>query len=178
MQLNYQKAFLQNTIVKNAFIQNTIIMRQINLIVIHCSATKENHPFTLQSLEASHRKRGFNGIGYHYYIRQSGEVINTRPLSRIGAHAKGYNRNSIGICYEGGLDKNGKPKDTRTRAQREALRQLVNELLAHFPGCKVCGHRDLSPDLNRNGKIEPREWTKLCPCFDVASDIVKLVKPR
>ena len=89
-------------------------MRQINLIIIHCSATKENHPFTLQALETSHRKRGFNGIGYHYYIRQFGEVINTRPLSRIGAHAKGYNRNSIGICYEGGLDKDGKPKDTRT----------------------------------------------------------------
>ncbi len=98
-------------------------MRQINLLVIHCSATKENQPFTLQALEASHRKRGFNGIGYHYYIRQSGEVINTRPLSRIGAHAKGHNRNSIGICYEGGLDKNGKPKDTRTPEQHAALRQ-------------------------------------------------------
>ena len=65
-------------------------MRQINLLIIHCSATKESQPFTLQALEASHRKRGFNGIGYHYYIRQSGEVINTRPLSRIGAHVKGY----------------------------------------------------------------------------------------
>ena len=85
-------------------------MRQINLLIIHCTATKENHPFTLQALEASHRKRGFNGIGYHYYIRKSGEVVNTRPLSRIGAHAKGYNRNSIGICYEGGLDKDGNPK--------------------------------------------------------------------
>ena len=146
-------------------------MRQINLIIIHCSATKENHPFTIQALETSHRKRGFNGIGYHYYIRQSGEVINTRPLSRIGAHAKGYNRYSIGICYEGGLDKDGKPKDTRTPEQRAALRQLVNELLLRFPGCKVCGHRDLSPNLNRNGKVEPREWIKQCPCFDVATEL-------
>ena len=156
---------------KNAFIQDTIIMRQINLIVIHCSATKENQPFTLQALEASHRKRGFYGIGYHYYIRQSGEVINTRPLSRIGAHAKGHNRYSIGICYEGGLDKDGKPKDTSTPEQRAALRRLVNELLARFPGCKVCGHRDLSPDLNHNGKIEPYEWTKQCPCFDVVTEL-------
>ena len=145
-------------------------MRQINLLNIHCSATKENQPFTLQALEVSHRKRGFNGIGYHYYIRQNGEVINTRPLSRIGAHAKGYNRNSIGICYEGGLDKDSKPKDTRTPEQRAALRQLVNELQIRFLGCKVCGHRDLSPDLNRNGKVGPREWTKQCPCFDVATD--------
>ena len=58
-------------------------MRQINLLVIHCSATKENQPFTIQALETTHRKRGFNGIGYHYYIRQSGEVIKTRPLSRM-----------------------------------------------------------------------------------------------
>ena len=146
-------------------------MRQINLLVIHCSATKENQPLTIQALETSHQKRGFNGIGYHYYIRQSGEVINTRPLNRIGAHSKGYNRYSIGICYEGGLDKNGKPKDTRTPEQRAALRRLVNELLIRFPGCKVCGHRDLSPDLNHNGKVEPDEWTKQCPCFDAATEL-------
>ena len=103
------------------------------------SATKENHPFTIQALENSHRKRGFNGIGYHYYIRQNGEVINTRPLSRIGAHAKGYIRNTIGICYEGGLDKDGKPKDTRTLEQRAALRRLIIELQLRFPGCKICG---------------------------------------
>ena len=146
-------------------------MRQINLLIIHCSATKENEPFTLQALEASHRKKGFNGIGYHCYIRKFGEVINTRPLSRIGAHAKEYNRNSIGICYEGGLDKDWNAKDTRTSEQRAAFRQLVKELLARFPGCKVFGHRDLSPDLNRNGKIEPHEWTKQCPCFDVTTEL-------
>ena len=97
--------------------------------------------------------------------------MNTRPLGRIGAHAKGYNRNSIGIWYEGGLDKDGKPKDTRTPEQRAALRRLIIELQLRFPGCKVCGHRDFSPDLNRNGKIEPHEWTKHCPCFDVATEL-------
>jgi len=146
-------------------------MRQINLLIIHCSATKEDQPFTLQALEISHRKRGFNGIGYHYYILKSGKVINTRPLSRIGAHAKGHNRTSIGICYEGGLDKDGKPKDTRTPEQRIALRQLVSELQKRFPGCKVCGHRDLSPDQKRNGMIEPYEWTKQCPCFNVVTEL-------
>ena len=146
-------------------------MRQINLLVIHCSATKENQSFTLQTLEALHRKRGFDGIGYHYYIHQSGGVVNTRLLGRIDAHAKGFNRNSIGICYEGGLDRDGKPKDTRTPEQRAAIHQLVNELLIRFPGCRVCGHRDLSPDLNRNGKIESNEWIKQCPCFDVATEL-------
>ena len=91
----------------------------------------------------------------HPTIRRS---INTRPLNRIGDHAKGYNLYSIGICYEGGLDKDGKSKDTRTPEQRAALRLLVDELLARFPGCKVCGHRDLSSDLNHNGKIDPHEW--------------------
>ena len=81
MQLNLQKAFLSEYNLQERFFLTQIIMRQVNLIVIHCSATKENHPFTIQALETSHRKRGFNGIGYHYYILQSGEVINTRPLS-------------------------------------------------------------------------------------------------
>ena len=81
-------------------------------------------------------------------------MVNTRPLSHIGAHAKGYNPNSIAICYGGDLDKDENPKDTRTPEQRTALRLLMNVLLVRFFGCKVCGHCDLSPDLNRNGKIE------------------------
>ena len=94
----------------------------------------------------------------------------TRPLERIGAHAKGFNAHSIGICYEGGLDCRGRPADTRTPAQRATLRQLVGQLQEKFPGCRVCGHRDLSPDLNGNGEIEPEEWIKQCPCFEVAKE--------
>ena len=119
-------------------------MRQINLLVIHCSATKENQPFALQALESSHRKRGFYGIGYHYYIRQSGEVINTRPLSRIGAHAKGYNRYSIGICYEGGLDKDGngnyritgRIKDMIIRGGENIYPREIEEFLYKLEGIK------------------------------------------
>ena len=81
-----------------------------------------------------------------------------------------YNANSIGICYEGGLDCRGRPADTRTPAQRATLRQLVGQLQEKFSGCRVCGHRDLSPDLNGNGEIEPEEWIKQCPCFDVAKE--------
>lgn len=147
------------------------LLRPIDLLVIHCSATRENRPFSVQALEASHRARGFNGIGYHYYIRQSGKVVNTRPLYRSGAHVKGHNRNSIGICYEGGLDRNGNPADTRTPEQRMALRQLVAKLCDRFPESKVCGHRDLSPDCNGDGRIDPHEWMKQCPCFDVATEL-------
>lgn len=146
-------------------------MRSINLIVVHCSATRANRALTTEELETIHRRRGFRGIGYHYYIRRDGTVVNTRPLELVGAHAKGHNAHSIGLCYEGGLDCNGKPADTRTPEQRSALRLLVYQLLKRFRNSYVCGHRDLSPDLNRNGEIEPEEWIKECPCFEVKKEL-------
>lgn len=145
-------------------------MRKIDLIVIHCSATRADRDFTEEDLEVCHRRRGFNGIGYHFYIRKNGEVKATRPLDRIGAHARGHNEHSIGICYEGGLDYCGRPADTRTDRQKHSLRVLILALQSDYPGCRVCGHRDLSPDLNGNGEIEPEEWVKQCPCFDVGRD--------
>lgn len=146
-------------------------MRMINLIVIHCSATKEGCDFTECDLEISHRRRGFNGAVYHYYIRKNGDVKPMRPVEVIGAHAQGYNNNSIGICYEGGLDNKGEAKDTRTEAQKKSLNALLNDLLLCYPDSKICGHRDLSPDLNGNGIIEPFEWIKECPCYDVTKEI-------
>jgi len=90
-------------------------------------------------------------------------------LERPGAHARGYNAHSVGICYEGGLNERGRPADTRTDFQKHSLRVLVMLLLRDYPGSRLCGHRDLSPDLNGNGEIEPEEWIKVCPCFDAAS---------
>ncbi|WP_210401130.1 N-acetylmuramoyl-L-alanine amidase, partial [Bacteroides sp. HMSC068A09] len=87
-------------------------MRTINLIVVHCSATQGNRMLSPEALDLMHRRRGFNGTGYHYYIRKDGTVHLTRPVERIGAHVKGFNANSIGICYEGGLDCRGRPADT------------------------------------------------------------------
>ena len=147
-------------------------MRQINHLVIHCSATREDCTLTPEALEAEHRRRGFRTTGYHYYIRRDGTTVRTRPLELVGAHVQGYNKHSIGICYEGGLDARGCPKDTRSPEQRAALRLLVAHLLRRFKGnVRVCGHRDLSPDLNGNGTVEPNEWLKACPCFDVGSEL-------
>ena len=87
-------------------------MRIINLIVVHCTATQGNRTLSPEALDLMHRRRGFNGTGYHYYIRKDGTVHLTRPVERIGAHAKGFNASSIGICYEGGLDCRGRPADT------------------------------------------------------------------
>lgn len=147
------------------------IVRNINLIVVHCSATKADRSLSVANLAYAHRLRGFNGIGYHFYIRRDGTVIPTRPVEVMGAHAKGFNRNSIGVCYEGGLDIQGLPADTRTCQQRAALKALIEQLQAVHGRCEVKGHRDLSPDLNRNGKVDPCEWIKQCPCFDVGSQL-------
>jgi len=141
-------------------------MRKISLIVIHCSATRVDCDFTAKDVDTAHRYRGFSCWGYHYYIRKSGEIEPMRDEDTVGAHARGYNAISLGVCYEGGLDSEGHPKDTRTPWQKHSLRVLILTLLRDYPGCRVCGHRDLSPDLNGNGEIEPEEWIKACPCFD------------
>ena len=146
-------------------------MRTINLIVVHCSATREDKCFTEHDLDVCHRRRGFNGVGYHFYIRKNGDIKSTRPLERIGAHSRGFNRESIGICYEGGLDVQGCPADTRTPEQCSALRLLVHQLLKRFRNnVRICGHRDLSPDRNGDGVVEPEEWVKECPCFEVSKE--------
>ena len=145
-------------------------MRKINYIVVHCSATREGCTLTSEALEAEHRRRGFRTTGYHYYIRRDGTVLGTRSLELPGAHCRGHNKYSIGICYEGGLDGHGSPADTRTPEQRAALKLLVHQLLETYPGSRVCGHRDLSPDRNGNGEIEPEEWIKACPCFEVKAE--------
>ena len=145
-------------------------MRKINYIVVHCSATREGCTLTSEALEAEHRRRGFRTTGYHYYIRRDGTVLGTRSLELPGAHCRGHNKYSIGICYEGGLDENGKAADTRTPRQKEALHHLVKELLQRYPEAKVVGHRDLSPDTNYNGIVDPWERIKECPCFEVSDE--------
>lgn len=146
--------------------------RMVDLIVIHCSATKETSRLTPLALDRMHRQRGFNGCGYHYYIERDGKINSMRPSEKVGAHARGYNAHSLGICYEGGLDKNGRAADTRTERQKVSLRALVKVLRQLYPTInRVVGHRDLSADRNGDGVITPDVWTKQCPCFDVASEL-------
>lgn len=145
-------------------------IRPIRYIVLHCSATREGRSLTPAALERMHRDRGFSRTGYHYYIRRDGTVHATRPLNVAGAHAKGHNAYSIGICYEGGLDRQGNPKDTRTPRQRAQLHRLVSRLREFYPSLPVYGHRDLSPDRNGDGTVDSSEWLKQCPCFDVAAE--------
>lgn len=146
----------------------------IRYIVVHCSATRLDRPYPVEALEHDHRLRGFQGAGYHFYILRAGNIIPLRPLDRIGAHALGYNRCSWGVCYEGGLSSEGKPEDTRTPAQRTALRQLLTRLHELAPRAEIVGHRDLSPDRNGDGKISPCEWVKACPSFDARREYASI----
>lgn len=146
------------------------VSRSITLIVVHCTATKVDADFTQKDLLRCHKARGMCMVGYHFYIRKDGFIWSTRPLEMVGAHCLGYNRESVGIAYEGGLDIQGLPADTRTPEQKHSLRVLIRTLKKMFPISRVCGHRDLSPDSNGNGVVEPSEWLKQCPCFEVATD--------
>lgn len=89
-------------------------MRKIDLIVLHCSATRTDRCYTEYDLITDHLRRGGSGAGYYYYIRKDGSIKSFRPVDKSGAHARGYNAHSIGVCYEGGLDTNGHSCDTRT----------------------------------------------------------------
>ena len=142
-------------------------MRKIDSIIVHCSATKAGQDFTAADIDRWHRERGFNGIGYHYVIRLDGKLEKGRDVSLTGAHCKGWNERSIGICYIGGLDENGRPADTRTNAQKRVLYQMIMDLQREYNILRVLGHRDTSPDLSGDGVIEPYEYVKACPCFDV-----------
>ncbi len=146
-------------------------MKKIDTIIIHCSATEEGKDFRAADIERWHLEQGYEMIGYNFVIDLDGTVEVGRPLTMTGAHCKGYNNHSIGICYVGGVDANGKPKDTRTLEQKEAMVQLVADLMEKYPGIMyILGHRDTSPDLNGDGKITPNEWIKACPCFEVKAE--------
>lgn len=141
--------------------------RNIRRIVIHCTATREGQDIDAATIRRWHLRQGWKDIGYHFVIGIDGEVERGRPEEIAGSHVRGFNTGSIGVVYVGGLDRQGKAKDTRTAAQQAAMAQLVRDLLARYPGADVVGHRDLSPDKDGDGVVERHEWLKDCPCFDV-----------
>ncbi len=132
-------------------------MRKINEIIVHCTATAAGKEVSVKQIDAWHRSCGYKSIGYHFVVTINGTVLTGRPVKEAGAHCKGHNAHSIGICYVGGIDSYGKPADTRTPAQREALRKKIDELKHEYPDATVHGHNEFS--------------TKACPCFDVKNDL-------
>ncbi len=133
-------------------------MRQINKIIIHCSATREGENIPVETIKDWHvNGRGWSDIGYHFYIDLYGEIHKGRDIAKIGAHCKGQNRNSIGICYCGGVEADGKtPKDTRLDCQKEALIAVLRTLKAMYPEAVIHSHRDYA--------------NKACPSFDATTE--------
>lgn len=108
-------------------------MRKIKEIILHCTATKAGQKLTVADIDRWHKARGFDCIGYHYVIYQDGSVHEGRPVSLCGAHCKGHNTFSVGVAYVGGVEDDGRtPKDTRTEAQKAALKKLVRELMTKY----------------------------------------------
>jgi len=128
--------------------------KNIKRIVIHCAATPEGKEFDVEDIRRWHKGQGWSDVGYHFVITLDGMVQRGRPESRTGSHVRGRNTGSIAICYIGGVDAAMKAKDTRTAAQKEAMKDLVQRLVAVYPKAKVLGHRD---------HIGVR---KACPSFD------------
>ena len=149
-------------------VESGLMMMQadsVRWLVIHCTATRSDRDYTEEQLLRDHRRRGFRTVGYHFYIRRSGIVTQHRCLLEVGAHCRPYNRCSIGICYEGGLDPQGRPKDTRTPQQKEQLLSLLVRLKQLFPQARVRGH------------CEMRGATpKACPCFLPSAEYAHLDK--
>lgn len=183
------------------------LTRQISLIVLHCSATPSGQPLgpadgsvpPHQVIDEWHRQRGFArgeaaraafqpqlaAIGYHYVIGLNGALYYGRHLNEVGAHVAGLNAHSVGICLVGGAEREAR----YTWRQWHLLSQLVSLLTVQL-GIRaltpapdqvqrggVCGHRDLSPDLNHDGHITPNEWLKTCPGFDVAAWLGRGMEP-
>ena len=143
---------------------NKIPMKDVLYIVIHCTATRLSQRVTIDDIDRWHKARGFAQCGYHWYIDREGTIKEGRPEKLAGAHVRHYNQHAIGICYEGGLDEKGRPKDTRTPEQKAALWFLLEDLKKDYPKAKIVGHRDF-PHV-----------AKQCPCFDVQTEYSDLNK--
>ena len=131
-------------------------MRRIDLIVIHCTASRPDQSISMEQLDKMHKARGWKCCGYHYYMTRDGQLHFGRPEEMVGAHARHYNAHSIGVCYEGGLDEKGRAADTRTLAQKAALIALLRSLKIDYPDAEIVGHCELEG------------VHKACPCFPVS----------
>ena len=132
-------------------------MRAIHKIIIHCTATREGDDISVDTIRKWHLARGWSDIGYHYVIDLKGNINAGRPIELMGSHTRGENKYSIGIAYVGGVEADGKtPKDTRTKAQKDAIIRLVKKLKGCYPDVTIHGHNDFS--------------NKACPSYNVQNE--------
>ena len=142
-------------ITQNSELSFMASLESVRFLVLHCSATRCDADYPPEQLLRDHKARGFRTIGYHFYVRKDGSLSQHRKLLEVGAHCRPYNRCSIGICYEGGLDEEGHPANTLTEPQFQTLTNLFERLVTLFPDAMIMGHRDMRSST-------PKE----CPCLD------------
>lgn len=133
-------------------------LKEVKYLVVHCTATRLSQRVSVEDIDRWHKAQGWSGIGYHWYVDRDGHIFPGRSEREAGAHVRGYNHCSIGICYEGGLDEQGNSADTRTPAQKAALLFIIKDLKQSYPNAIVLGHRDF-PGVHKD-----------CPCFDAKTE--------
>tara|TARA_B110000090_G_scaffold52686_1_gene60076 strand:+ start:301 stop:726 length:426 start_codon:yes stop_codon:yes gene_type:complete len=138
-------------------------MRDINKIILHCSATREGQNISTETIRGWHvNERGWSDIGYHFVVLLDGTVDKARPIKRQGAHVRGKNKGSIGVCYIGGCDADMNPKDTRNEAQKKSLEEIITYLMESYDDATLHGHNEFS--------------SKACPSFNVQEVYKELIE--
>lgn len=136
-------------------------LKKVSLLIVHCTASKCNRPFSTENLIACGEAK-YGQCSYHYYVRRNGDIIPLLPESVQGVHARHYNHCSLGIVYEGGLNERGIADDTRTEAQKRSIYELLKDLHEDYPEARILGHCEL-PHV-----------AKKCPCFFPSQEYAEL----
>ena len=162
-------------------------MRRITRIFVHCTASWQITT-TEESLREEFRRKGWKKPGYHYVITPDGRIIQMLDETEVANGVYGYNQNSIHVAWIGGIawDTRGcipgkslndiVAVDDRTLAQKQTLFDLLVKLKLKYRNAVIMGHRDISPDLNHNGVVDPWERIKECPCFDAMVEYMDINK--
>lgn len=143
-------------------------MRSIKRIFVHCTAGSQKQ--TVADLLAEFKRKGWRNPGYHVVITPDGKCHQLLDYEKVSNGVKGYNSTSINVAYVGGIDSKLNPVDNRTPEQKASLRKLLKEIKGRYPKAEIMGHRDISPDKNGNGIVDPWERVKECPCFDAKEE--------
>ena len=148
--------------------------RDIKRIFIHCTASLQEE-YSDEKLIQEFKNKGWKNPGYHYVIRPEGTVFAMLDEDEVSNGVQGYNATSINIAYVGGITyTNKKGIDNRTPEQKKTLLKILKILREKYPKAYIMGHRDISPDKNNNGIVDPWERIKECPCFDAMIEYSEL----
>ena len=154
-------------------------MRRIKRIFVHCTASWQSTT-TVDSLKKEFKAKGWKNPGYHWVIFPDGKIVQMLDEDKVSNGVKDYNSTAINVAWVGGIKYNDNKKimsyDNRTIEQKVALFDLLTKLKLRYRDAIVMGHRDISPDLNHNGVVDPWELIKDCPCFDAMVEYMDINK--